>query len=79
MSNFQNRPQLKTFVQHQMPVKTPGYIVVTEKGETGRTFHYKGTINNKIPVYLQINSGNSYSENAILYERDSLKITGFID
>lgn len=31
-----------------------GYIVLTKHGKQGRTYHNKGLINNKVPVYLEI-------------------------
>lgn len=33
-------------------MKRPGYLVETKSGKQGRTYHNKGTINGKIPVYL---------------------------
>lgn len=35
-------------------VRNPGYLVTTKNGLQGRTYHSKGLINGKIPVYLLI-------------------------
>lgn len=32
--------------------KNPGYLVTTKRGLQGRTYHSKGLINGKVPVYL---------------------------
>ena len=32
--------------------KNSGYLVKTKSGLAGRTYHSKGLINNKVPVYL---------------------------
>lgn len=58
--------------------KNSGYIVETKSGKIGRTFHNKGFVNNKQPVYLEI-SKDKYSETALLCEPSTLKIIGFID
>jgi hypothetical protein len=55
-----------------------GYLVETKDGKKGRTYHSKGTVNDKVPVYLET-SPEEYSEKAILCDPKSLKITGFID
>lgn len=72
--------------------KESGYIVETKEGKTGRTFHSKGFVNKKQPVYLgtefkdrKLPDGSTikdvvkYSENAILCEPTSLKVIGFIN
>jgi len=59
-------------------IKRSGFIVTTQDGKTGRTYHDKGTVNGKIPVYLEI-SKFKYSETAILCRQETLKTTGFID
>lgn len=64
-----------------------GYIVKTKTGKLGRTFHDKGEVNGKIPVYLATVSGEYkgeqvpmiYSETAILCDPNGLKQIGFID
>lgn len=70
-----------------------GYLVETKGGKIGRTFHSKGMVNGKVPVYLgndyeDINEGvdkspfmfpKSFSETAVLCDKDSLKVIGFID
>lgn len=33
-------------------MKNSGYIVETKEGKLGRTYHSKGLVNGKIPVYL---------------------------
>lgn len=55
-----------------------GFIVKTEKGKTGRTYHSKGLINNKVPVYLEIEKFK-YSDTSILCTQESLKVVGFVD
>lgn len=59
-------------------MKNPGKIVITKSGKVGRTYNEKGLINGKVPVYLE-NSKHQYSEDAILYDPDSLTVKGFID
>jgi hypothetical protein len=58
--------------------KDSGYIVETKDGKTGRTFHNKAFVNKKVPVYL-VTKPNEYSNNATLYEPNSLKVIGYID
>jgi hypothetical protein len=55
-----------------------GYIVKTKGDKKGRTYHNKGMINGKVPVYL-LSDNLKPSENVILCSADSLKIIGFID
>lgn len=55
-----------------------GYIVETKSGKKGRTFHNKGMINGKIPVYLERDKFK-YESNAILCDPQTLKTIGFID
>jgi hypothetical protein len=70
--------------------KNSGYLVETKDGKTGRTFHKKGLINGKLPVYLCIKFGTHadypefqiplvFSETAILCDPNTVKRTGFID
>ena len=61
-----------------MSTRKPGYLVVTKKGNKGRTFTSKGLINGKVPVYLEIEKFK-YSDKGILCDPKSLKMTGFID
>lgn len=56
-----------------MTNKTAGYIVETQEGKIGRTYHYKGTINKKLPVYFP------GEEKPVLFSRDKIKVTGYID
>jgi len=70
-----------------------GYLVKTKDGKIGRTYHNKGLVNGKVPVYLgsdyeDINEGveespfmfpKSFTKTAILCEKGSLKMIGFID
>ena len=58
--------------------KKPGFLVTTKKGKKGRTYHTKGLINNKVPVYLETKD-KSYSEHAILCDPMTLQRNGFID
>lgn len=59
-------------------MRTPGYIVETRDGKKGRTFHNKGLIQQKVPVYLD-EKASDLNQNAILCDPKSLKIIGFID
>lgn len=61
-----------------MQEKNPGYIVETKTGKIGRTYHSKGLINDKVPVYLKIDEFK-YSDNAILCDPKTLKQVGFFD
>jgi len=58
--------------------KDSGYLVETKSGKKGRTYRFKGPINEKIPVYLEI-SKFKYSEKAILCNPNAIKVIGFID
>jgi hypothetical protein len=69
-------------------LKNSGYLVETKTGKEGRTFHSKGMVNGKVPVYLCEESmpdniiGSiciKYSETAILCDPKTLKTIGFID
>lgn len=55
-----------------------GYLVETKSGKKGRTYHYKGLIGGKVPVYLEV-SKFQYSDQAILCDPNTLKQIGFID
>lgn len=55
-----------------------GYIVETSSGKQGRTYHSKGIINDKVPVYLMDENGN-VSKIAILCDPKSLKMMGYVD
>ena len=56
-----------------MTKKTAGYLVETKDGKQGRTYHSKGTINGKIPVYVD------GEKKPRLCNRDNLRIKGFLD
>lgn len=58
--------------------KDSGFLVTTKNGKKGRTYHSKGNINGKTPVYLE-EKPFIYSDKAILCETTTLKIIGFID
>jgi len=51
----------------------PGYLVETKNGKKGRTYHSKGLINGKIPVYIE------GEEKPILCIPDTLKLKGYVD
>ena len=55
-----------------------GYLVETKEGKQGRTYHSKGIINGKVPVYLEIGP-YKYSDKGILCRPETLKRIGFID
>lgn len=50
----------------------PGYLVEHKSGKVGRTYHSKGLINGKVPVYID-------GMPPMLCKNESLKIIGFID
>lgn len=52
--------------------KNAGQIVKTKTGKISRTYHHKGLINGKVPVYIG-------DENALLCDPNSLTLTGYID
>lgn len=72
-----------------MNEKTPGYLVETATGNIGRTYHSKGKIKGKIPVYLatefddknelKIKIATKFSETAILMNPILVRQIGFID
>lgn len=72
--------------------KKSGYIVKTKHGKLGRTFHEKGIVNGKVPVYVatktvikKLSDGDTievpteYSDKAILCSHEGLTQIGFID
>ena len=59
-------------------MRNSGYLVTTKTGLKGRTYHNKGLINGKVPVYLETGK-HQYDDNAILCVPDTLKMNGFID
>jgi hypothetical protein len=61
-----------------MNTKNSGYIVETKDGKKGRTYHSKGLINKKVPVYLEV-APFQYATQAILCDPKTLKQRGFID
>ena len=57
-----------------------GILVQTKTGKFGRTFHKKGIIKGKIPVYLEKTPGKfDFKNEAILCDPETLKQRGFID
>ena len=50
-----------------------GFLVETKSGKKGRTYHNKGLINGKVPVYVD------GEEKPILCDPTTLKQIGFID
>lgn len=54
-------------------MKSPGHLVTTKSGKSGRTYHSKGLIGGKVPVYIE------GQEKPLLCDPDSIRITGFID
>lgn len=62
-----------------MSKETSGYVVETKDGKRGRTYHKKGLINEKVPVYLEADKKFTYQSSAILCSPDTLTIKGFID
>ena len=58
--------------------RNPGYLVETSKGTKGRTYHSKGLINGKLPVYPET-APNKWSGPAILCDPDTVTLKGFID
>ena len=68
--------------------KNSGYIVETKLGKIARTYHSKGMVNGKVPVYIasevtEIEGGFKYpvkfEETATLCDPSTLKQIGFID
>jgi hypothetical protein len=58
-------------------MNNPGYIVIRKNGEKGRTYHCKGLIGGKIPVYpFPIENKEA---KPILCTPESLKMVGFIN
>jgi hypothetical protein len=64
-----------------------GYIVKTQDGRIGRTFHCKGLINRKVPVFVAIETKEehdmtvpiSFSEKGVLIQIEKLELIGHID
>ena len=63
-----------------MKTKSPGYLVTHKTtGKTGRTYHNKGMIEGKIPVYFEQGGQFMFSETATLCAPENLIKVGFID
>lgn len=70
-------------------MKTPGYLVQLKDGRKGRTYHDKGLINGKVPVYLCTKTKPTrikglevcidFTATAILCAPETLQQIGFID
>jgi hypothetical protein len=59
-----------------------GYLVETKDGKQGRTYHAKGLVNGKVPVYLLEGDTKiriKFSDCAILCDPKSLTIQGYLD
>ena len=54
-------------------ISRSGCLVTTQKGLVGRTYHNKGLINDKVPVYVGENT------TPMLCRPETLTLTGFID
>ena len=59
-------------------MKNSGYLVKTKDGKKGRTFHSKGIVKGKVPVYRE-KEKFKFEETGILCDKDSLTVIGFID
>lgn len=72
-----------------MSKENAGYLVTTKTGKRGRTYHSKGLVKDKVPVYLCEEEKETkipglkvcvrYSAVATLCDKDSVTINGFID
>ena len=75
-----------------MQSNNSGYIVELRNGLIGRTYHSKGTIRDKVPVFIAVEFSEQllvdgkpfktplyYAINAILCSPKNLKIIGNID
>ena len=70
-------------------MKNSGYVVEHKvSGHKGRTYHSKGLINGKVPVYFSYDVKTvrgistpilSYVNKAVLCKPENLKTIGFID
>lgn len=61
-----------------MKKEKAGYLVTTKKGLKGRTYHSKGLVNEKLPVYLE-NEDGSFKKAALLCDPKTVTRNGFID
>lgn len=61
-----------------MKSRGKGYMVKLDGDKFGRTYHENGTVNGKIPVYLQDENGK-YADKAILFPAKRVEHIGFID
>jgi hypothetical protein len=63
-----------------MKANNAGYLVITKAGKHGRTFHSKGLIKDKVPVYLEREGQpHCYEDKAILCDPKTLQTVGFTD
>lgn len=69
-------------------MKKSGFLVQTKDGKLGRTYHTKGMINDKVPVYLAtevkeyeggLSVPSKFSETATLCDPKGLTRISFID
>ena len=61
-----------------MDTSKSGYLVKTKKGLKGRTYHSKGFVKGKLPVYLE-NEDGSFKKVAMLCDPKTVTRIGFID
>lgn len=61
-----------------MKKSNAGYLVTTKKGLKGRTYHSKGLVKGKLPVYLE-NEDGSFKTIALLCDIATVIKNGFID
>lgn len=55
-----------------MSRENSGYLVETPLGSRGRTYHSKGLVNGKVPVYIE-------GQTPVLISPHRLKIIGYVD
>lgn len=68
-------------------VRKSGHIVTVDDGRIGRTYHNKGLINGKVPVFLATKTESAhgvefpveFAETGTLFEPEKVKAIGFID
>jgi len=52
-----------------------GYLVETQKGKEGRTYHREGLVNKKMVVHIEVDG----KDVKMLCDPKTIKIIGFVD
>ena len=55
-----------------------GFLVQTEDGRKGRTYHRESYIRDRVKVYIETSPGE-YADTAIMFPRTQISVIGYIE